>query len=120
MTRDQLARILDHSVLKPEADLHEIRLGIDIVRTWRIGFYCVQPCWVRIAADALVATDSHVISVVGFPHGCDQPEVKARAAALAAGEGAREIDTVMNFGALRSGDDRTRAVASGARMEVDQ
>ena len=109
MTRDELARILDHSVLKPEADLHEIRLGIDVVRTWRIGFYCVQPCWVGIAADALVATDARVISVVGFPHGCDRPEVKARAAALAAGEGAREIDTVMNFGALRSGDDRTVA-----------
>jgi deoxyribose-phosphate aldolase len=107
MTRDELARILDHSVLKPEADLNEIRLGIDVVRTWRIGFYCVQPCWVRIAADALVGTGTRVISVVGFPHGCDRPEVKARAATLAAGEGAREIDTVMNLGALRSGDERT-------------
>jgi deoxyribose-phosphate aldolase len=41
---------------------------------------------------------------VGFPHGCDRPQAKAHAAELAIAEGAREIDTVMNFGALRSGD----------------
>jgi deoxyribose-phosphate aldolase len=44
-----------------------------------------------------------VVSVVGFPHGCDRVEVKARAAAIAVADGAREIDMVMNFGALKSG-----------------
>jgi len=105
MTRHELARLLDHSVLKPESTASDVRTGADVVRAWNVGFYCVQPCWVALAADALTGSDARVISVVGFPHGCDRPEVKARAAALAVAEGAREIDTVLNFGALRSGDD---------------
>ena len=110
MTRIELARQLDHSVLKPEATEHDIRAGADVVRDWLIGFYCVQPCWVRIAAEALAGADARIVSVVGFPHGCDHPEVKLRAAAIATAEGAGEIDMVMNFGALKSG--RANAVAA--------
>jgi deoxyribose-phosphate aldolase len=103
MTRYELARLIDHSVLHPEATEHEIRVGAGLVRTWQIAFYCVQPCWVKVAAEALAGTDARVVSVVGFPHGCDCAEVKARAAVIAVGEGAGEIDMVMAFGALRSG-----------------
>ena len=85
MNRAELARLLDHSVLKPEATDADIRAGAAIVRQWRIGYYCVQPCWVRIAAAALAGTDARVVTVAGFPHGCDLAEVKARAAALAVG-----------------------------------
>ena len=53
---------------------------------------------------ALADSGARVISVVGFPHGCDRPAAKAHAAALAAADGALEIDTVMNIGALKSGD----------------
>ena len=109
MTRAELARMIDHSVLKPEATGREIRAGADVVRSWHIGFYCVQPCWIKVAAEALVDTDAHVVGVIGFPHGCDRSEVKARAAVIAAGEGAGEIDMVMNFGALKSGDAATAA-----------
>jgi deoxyribose-phosphate aldolase len=104
MTRAQLARLLDHSVLKPEATRGDIRAGAEIVRNWNIGFYCVQPSWLGEAVQALVETDARTVVVVGFPHGCDRSEVKARAAAIAVGEGATEIDMVMNFGALRSGE----------------
>jgi len=103
MNRDALARLIDHSVLKPEATDADVRAGAEVVRAWRIGFYCVQPCWVRTAAAALSGIDARVVAVAGFPHGCDRGDVKARAAELAAGEGAAEIDMVMNFGALRSG-----------------
>ena len=104
MTRDELALILDHSVLKPEATTADLRAGAEVARAWRVGFYCVQPCWVALAAEALAGSATRVVSVVGFPHGCDRPEVKARAASVAVSEGAAEIDMVMNFGALRSGD----------------
>lgn len=103
MTRQELARLIDHSVLHPEATEDEIRAGAEIVRKWQIAFYCVQPCWVKMAAQALAGTDARVVSVVGFPHGCDRAEVKARAAVVAVEEGAGEIDMVMAFGALRSG-----------------
>ena len=102
MTRDELARLLDHSVLKPEATEHDLRAGAEVVRAWRVGYYCVQPCWVRFAAGLLSGTDARIVSVVGFPHGCDHTDVKARAAAMAVADGAGEIDMVMGFGALRS------------------
>jgi deoxyribose-phosphate aldolase len=97
--------MIDHSVLKPEATERDIVAGADLVRSWQIGFYCVQPCWITAAVNALAGTDALVVGVVGFPHGCDRADAKARAAAIAAGEGAGEIDMVMNFGALKSGDD---------------
>ena len=103
LTRSELARILDHSVLKPEAAASDILAGADTVRKWRIGFYCMQPCWVKAVAEALADTGSVVVSVVGFPHGCDRADVKALAASLAVSEGAGEIDMVMNIGALKSG-----------------
>jgi len=95
--------MLDHSVLKPEATEQEILAGAGVVREWHVGCYCVQPCWVRAAARTLAGTDASVASVIGFPHGTDSTEVKARAAAIAVGNGAREIDMVQNIGALRSG-----------------
>ena len=114
MTRAELARMIDHSVLKPEATGGEIRAGADIVRSWHIGFYCVQPWWIKTAAEALAGTDARIVGVVGFPHGCDRSEVKARAAAIAAGDGADEIDMVMNLGALKSGE----AAAVAADIEA--
>jgi deoxyribose-phosphate aldolase len=103
MNREALARIIDHSVLRPEATDADIRAGAEVVRAWRIGFYCIQPCWVRVAAGALAGSDARVVAVAGFPHGCERAEVKARTAELAVADGAAEIDMVMNFGALRSG-----------------
>lgn len=116
MTRAELARLLDHSVLKPEATAQEIQTGADVVREWMIGFYCVQPCWVKRAATALASTDARIVSVVGFPHGCEVPRVKAAAAAIAVTDGAVEIDMVINIGALKSGD--TRGVAADIEAVV--
>jgi deoxyribose-phosphate aldolase len=103
MTRAELARMIDHSVLKPEATEADIRSGAELVRSLQIGFFCVQPSWVRRAATLLAGANARIVAVIGFPHGCDRFEAKARAAALAIGDGAREIDMVMNFGALKSG-----------------
>jgi len=103
MTRSELAQMLDHSVLKPEATEHDIRAGADVVRAWQIGYYCVQPCWVELAVRVLAGTEAKIVSVVGFPHGCDRSDTKANAAALAVADGAAEIDMVQHFGALKSG-----------------
>lgn len=120
MTRSELARLLDHSVLKPESTAHDIAAGADVVREWSIGYYCVQPCWVALAADLLGGTTAQIVSVAGFPHGCDRPDAKARAAELAIGEGAREIDMVINLGALRSGDPVTVAADIAAVVRAAQ
>jgi deoxyribose-phosphate aldolase len=120
MNRGELARLLDHSVLKPESTARDIVTGADVVRTWDVGCYCVQPCWVARAVAALAGTNARVISVVGFPHGCDRPDVKARAAELAIADGAREIDTVLNFGALKSLDHATAAADIAAVVRAAQ
>lgn len=119
MTRHELAALLDHSVLKPEAMRDEILAGAAVVREWNVGCYCVQPWWVATAAHALAGTAAQVASVVGFPHGCDRPDVKARAAAIAVADGAREIDMVLALGALRSGDlERVAADIAGVVRAV--
>lgn len=103
MNRREIARLLDHSVLKPEATADDVRAGAAVVREWRVGQYCVQPCRVRDAA-AVLGDGAVVIAVVGFPHGCERSEIKARACDLAIADGAREIDMVVNLGFLRDGD----------------
>ena len=120
MKRSELARLIDHSVLKPETTAEDIQAGAAIVRQWNVGYYCVQPCWVPLAVESLAGSPALVIAVAGFPHGCDLPAVKARAAELAIADGAREIDMVLNLGALCSADaagvaDDIAAVVAAAR-----
>jgi deoxyribose-phosphate aldolase len=109
MNRIELARLLDHSLLKPEATEKDVVRESEVVRQWGIGFFCVQPSYVSLATGALRDSGSRVVSVVGFPHGCDRSAVKAHAAELAARDGAAEVDMVMNVGRLKSG--RSQAVA---------
>ncbi|MBI4571908.1 MAG: deoxyribose-phosphate aldolase [candidate division NC10 bacterium] len=105
----ELARQLDHSTLRPDAAEKTILAQAEIVRQWGIGFFCVQPSYVALAAAALRASAARVVSVIGFPHGCDRSAVKAHAAELAVRDGAAEVDMVMNIGRLKSG--RSQAVA---------
>ncbi len=109
MNRMELARLLDHSLLKPEATEKEIVAQVEVVLQWGIGFFCVQPSYVSLAAGALRDSGARVVSVVGFPHGCERSTVKAHAAELAVRDGAAEVDMVMNVGRLKSG--RSQAVA---------
>jgi len=110
MTREELARLLDHSVLKPESSEADIIAGAELVRRWAIGFYCVQPSFVSVAAGVLEGSGARVVSVVGFPHGCARSVVKVQEATLAVQDGASEVDMVLNVGKLKSG--RSQAVAS--------
>lgn len=109
MKRADMALLLDHSLLKPETTEKEILAGAGLVRKWEIGFYCVQPSYVALAAQTLQGSGSRVVSVIGFPHGCDRSTVMAQAATLAVQDGAAEVDMVMNVGRLKSG--RNQAVA---------
>jgi len=102
MNREKLASMLDHSVLAPESGEAAVRDGAEIVVSWRIGFYCVQPYWVRLACELLRGRPARVVAVAGFPHGCERTATKASAAALAVADGADEIDMVINIAALRS------------------
>ena len=98
-----LARHIDHTLLRPDATASEIdRLCVE-AREHRFAAVCINPTWVRRAAESLRGTDIPVASVIGFPFGASTSEIKAQEARRAIRDGAREIDMVINVGALKSG-----------------
>lgn len=100
-----VARLLDHAVLKPDATAADLARQARMCVARGVGCLCVRSCDVAAAARLLAGTPVVVAAVVGFPHGGQRPEVKAFEARLAIADGARELDMVLNLGALRSGDD---------------
>jgi deoxyribose-phosphate aldolase len=98
-----LARYIDHTLLKPDATAAEIDRLCAEAAEHGFAAVCVNPTWVRRCADNLRGTDVGVASVIGFPFGSSTTEVKALEARRAIRDGAREIDMVINIGALKSG-----------------
>ena len=102
-----LARYLDHTLLKPEASAADIdKLCAEAVE-YGFAAVCVNPTWVKRAANNVRGSDVNVASVVGFPLGATPSEIKAMETRRAIRDGAREIDMVINIGALKSGDHET-------------
>ncbi|MGH9914945.1 MAG: deoxyribose-phosphate aldolase, partial [Pyrinomonadaceae bacterium] len=97
--------LIDHTLLKPEATADEIGKLCDEALEFGFASVCVNPTWVRAAAKRLNGSSVVVCTVIGFPLGASLPEVKAYEARRAIFDGAREIDMVINIGALKSGDD---------------
>ena len=98
-----LAKYIDHTLLKPETTAADIDALCDEAVEYGFASVCVNPSWVKRAAANVRGTAVNVCSVVGFPFGATPPEIKAMEARRALRDGAREIDMVMNIGALKSG-----------------
>jgi len=118
-TAHDWASLIDHTLLKPEATESDIRKLCDEAAKFGFASVCVNPSWVKRAAEFLLGTGVPVCTVIGFPLGATVPDVKAYEARRAIFNGAREVDMVINIGALKSGDDCTveddiRAVAEAA------
>jgi len=118
-TAHDWAALIDHTLLKPEASDSDIRKLCKEAAEFGFASVCVNPAWVKRAADYLAGTGVPVCTVIGFPLGATLPDVKAYEARRAIFDGAREVDMVINIGALKSGDDCSveddiRAVADAA------
>lgn len=100
-----LARYIDHTLLKANATEEQIRSLCAEALEFNFRSVCVNPTWVSLAASLLRGSDVLTCTVVGFPLGANEPEVKAMEARRAIRNGAREIDMVINVGALKSGND---------------
>ncbi len=100
-----LAEYIDHTLLRPDATWQEILDLAAEAEEYGFASVCVQPTNVRRVADRLKGSRVRACSVVGFPQGANVPETKALEARRAIRDGAREIDMVINIGALKSGDD---------------
>jgi deoxyribose-phosphate aldolase len=99
-----LARYIDHTLLRPDATAADIDKLCEEARSYGFAAVCVNPTWVQRCARNLRGSGVRVASVIGFPFGAGTTEVKAAEARRAIRDGAREIDMVINVGALKSGD----------------
>lgn len=105
LTAAQLAQMIDHTLLKPDATAEEIRRLCAEAREHRFFSVCVNPYWVPLCAELLQGSGVKVCTVIGFPLGANRPEIKAAEARDAIARGAAEVDMVINIGALKSGED---------------
>jgi deoxyribose-phosphate aldolase len=99
-----VASLIDHTLLKAEATKAEIETLCREAAEFGFATVCVNPTWVALAARRLNGSRSGVCSVVGFPLGATTPDVKHYETRRAIFDGAREVDMVINIGALKSGD----------------
>lgn len=102
--RTAVARMIDHTLLAPEATVDRVLALCAEARELQVGAVCVSPDQVSVAAGALRGSGVGVASVVGFPSGAHRPEVKAAEAAAAHADGADELDMVVPLGAVVAGD----------------
>lgn len=99
---NHLARMIDHTLLKADATKAEIQKLVEEAKEYSFASVCVNPTWVKTAAELLKETpEVKVCTVIGFPLGATPTEVKAFEAKNAIENGATEIDMVINIGALK-------------------
>lgn len=105
ITLEQLAKVIDHSLLRPELTRQEVEAGCCLAAQYHVATVCVKPCHVTLAVELLKDSDVKVTTVVGFPHGSNVTAIKVAEAEQAIRDGAVELDMVLNIGELRSGND---------------
>ena len=104
MEAKQLAKYIDHTILKPDATAAQVLKLCDEAKQYGFASVCVNPSRVALAAKALEGTDVAPCCVVGFPLGAIPSESKAAETAVAVKNGAREIDMVIDVGRAKDGD----------------
>lgn len=115
-----VAKLIDHTLLKPQATYADIDRLCDEAREYGFASVCVNPLYVQRCAKRLKGSGVKTCCVIGFPLGATPKEVKALEARRAIRDGAKELDMVIAIGALKSGDHRyvyedIRMVAEAAR-----
>lgn len=120
----KVARMIDHTLLKPDATPDEIRTLCSEARTYSFASVCINPCYVKMCRDLLRGSVVKVCTVIGFPLGSTTTEVKRAEAEQAIQNGAEEIDMVINVGMLKQGEydyvfnDINQVVLAGKRSRV--
>src|SRR5688572_13063572 len=118
-TGAELAGLIDHTLLKPEATADQVRKLCSEARQFHFAGVCINPSYVPLAADLLAGSGTGICTVVAFPLGASLPKLKAFETHHLIEKGASEVDMVINIGALKGGDlslalDDVRAVVDAA------
>ena len=119
MEKSQIAKLIDHTLLKPDATREQIVRLAEEAKKYDFASVCVNPVWVPQVCEILKETDVKVCTVIGFPLGATTPETKAFETRNAIENGATEVDMVINIGLLKSGryeevEEDIRAVTKAA------
>lgn len=119
----ELNKYIDHTLLKQDSKKEQIEALIEEAKRYNFASVCINPTWIKLAAEQLKESEVKVCTVIGFPLGANSSLVKAYETKVAIEDGADEVDMVINIGALKSGDfqlveDDIRAVveASGDKI----
>jgi len=118
VTEHQLAKTIDHSLLRPELDDDFVADGCRLAAEYDVASVCVRPTDVGRAVALLAGTDVAVGTVVGFPHGSSTTATKVFEARAAVVAGASELDMVIDIGALKSARDEDVRADIGAVVEL--
>lgn len=113
-----VARMIDHTLLKPEATEKDVRQLCKEAAQYQFASVCINPGWIPLAASMLRDTKVDVCTVIGFPLGATSTKAKREETRIAIEEGATEVDMVINVGWLKSG--LTDAVEDDIRAVVEQ
>jgi deoxyribose-phosphate aldolase len=105
LTYEQIAKTIDHSLLRPELTDAELIAGCELANEYHVASVCIKPGSVPLATQLLQGSDVVVGTVIGFPHGSSTTRTKVFEALQALEDGAVELDMVINIGWLRSGLD---------------
>ncbi len=100
----EIAKMIDHSLLHPTMDDQTLKDGIVLARKYNVASVCIKPYAVKMAAEMLEGSDVMVCTVIGFPHGNSRVDVKVFETERAIDDGAVEIDMVVNTGKVLSED----------------
>lgn len=127
-TYEDIARMIDHSLLQPFLSREELERGIQVALDYGVATVCILPYYLRRCTELLAGSSVLPTTTVGFPHGAHATAIKVAEARQALADGARELDMVVNISAVISGDwDYVRrdiaevlaaAHAGGARLKV--
>lgn len=101
MKKEEIARMIDHTLLKPEATDEQIKILCDEAKQYNFASVCVNPIHVALAYELLKETKVKVCTVIGFPLGANTSTVKVFEASEAIKQGAEEVDMVLNVGKLK-------------------
>lgn len=101
----ELAKYIDHTLLKPDATFEQIEGLCEEAKTYGFASVCVNPYWVPLCSQLLAGEDPKVCTVIGFPLGASSSRVKAFETKQAIIDGAEEIDMVINIGELKANRD---------------
>lgn len=123
VTKEYIASIIDHTVLKADAMPEEIIKICKEADTYKFASVCINPCYVKLAAKELKDSSVKVCTVIGFPLGASSSQVKAFESVKAIEDGATEVDMVINVGMLKAGKldyirDDIRAVVDAAKNKA--